>query len=43
MHSWWYTFCDLELQMSKQLQETRYRPGKAKGAGSPTAGDPAPV
>jgi len=26
--------CDLELQKSKQ--ETRYRPGKSKGAGSPT-------
>ena len=26
--------CDLELQESKQ--ETRYRPGKSKGAGSPT-------
>ena len=26
--------CDLELQDSKQ--ETRYRPGKSKGAGSPT-------
>ena len=27
-------FCDLELQESKQ--ETRYRPGKSKAAGSPT-------
>ena len=27
-------FCDLELQESKQ--QTRYRPGKSKGAGSPT-------
>jgi len=26
--------CDLELQESKH--ETRYRPGKSKGAGSPT-------
>jgi len=26
--------CDLELQESKQ--ETWYRPGKSKGAGSPT-------
>ena len=33
MHSWWY-LCDLELEESKQ--ETRYRPGKSKGAGSPT-------
>ena len=33
MHYWWY-LCDLELQKSKQ--ETRYRPGKSKGAGSPT-------
>ena len=33
MHSWWY-LCDLELQESKQ--ETSYRPGKSKGAGSLT-------